>query len=208
MRVTPAHCRPGRPRAGEFSVDRHALLDGAERLIRREGPDVSLEAIAAEAGVTKPIVYHHIGGKDDVVQGLAWRLNERQGEASRRAVKGVKDPAKAIRALVDVHLEQLERDRNLYLYVTGATPRRGGAAGVLALADQSVPGLVRLVTTLRAAGGREPRSAVPWAYGIIGMLHFVALWWLRDADRSRTELAEQLTELLWAGLRGNGKDGP
>ncbi len=201
--VVAARRRPGRPRAGEVSVDRLELLASAERLIRREGPRVSLEAIAAEAGVTKPIVYHHIGGKDAVVQGLARRLNDRQGEVSRRAVAGVEDPAEAIRAFVDGYLEQLETDRNLYLYVTGASP---GSGDVLALADRSATGLARLLVEIRGHDGNAPASAIAWAYGIIGMLHFVSLWWLRDADRTHAELAEQLTELLWTGLRGEGGD--
>ena len=193
--------RPGRPAAGEAGVDRVALLESAERLIRREGPGVSLEAIAAEIGVSKPIVYHHVGGKEAVVQGLAWRLNERHGEASRRAVTSGMEPAAAIRAFVDAHLKQIEADRNLYLYVTGAAA--GGSDGVLAFADQSAAGLAETLARLRQKSGGDAASALPWAYGVIGMLHFVALWWLRDADRSRAELAAQLTDLLWAGVRGD-----
>jgi AcrR family transcriptional regulator len=198
--------RPGRPTAREVPVDRLALLDCAERLIRREGPDVPLEAIAAEAGVTKPILYHHIGGKDALVESLARRLNERHGEVSRRAVAGVRSPSEAIRAFVEAHFALIESDRNLYLYVTGAAAGRGDAAGVLAFADQSASDLARRLAALRRKEGATA-DALPWAYGVIGMLHFVALWWLRDGDRSRGELTEQLTDLLWAGLRGEGSDG-
>ena len=204
MKVKPRsrRRRPGRPAAGEALVDRVALLESAERLIRREGPGVSLEAIAAETGVSKPIVYHHVGGKEAVVQGLAWRLNERHGEASRRAVTTGMEPAAAIRAFIDAHLKQIETDRNLYLYVTGAAAGGGGSDGVLSFADQSAAGLAEALARLRQQSGGDAASALPWAYGIIGMLHFVALWWLRDADRSRAELTAQLTDLLWAGVRG------
>lgn len=204
MAVTKGRRRPGRPSAGEAAADGEALLECAERLIRREGPGITLEAIAAEAGVTKPIVYHHVGGKDALVERLAWRLNERHGEASRRAVAGVTDPAKAIRAFVEAHLAQIESDRNLYLYVTGATAGSRSSPGVLAFADRSASGLARTLAALRQRSGRTRAAALPWAYGVIGMLHFVALWWLRDADRSRSELTDQLTDLLWTGLRGDG----
>lgn len=206
MGVTARRRGPGRPRAGEASVDRDALLESAERLIRREGPGVSLESISAEAGVTKPMIYHHVGGKEAVIEALAWRLNDRHAEASKQAVAGVKDPAGATRAFIDAYLERLEADRNLYLYVTGGAVGAEDPHGVLALADQSAPGLARLLGGIRAAsrGDRDRDASLPWAYGIIGMLHFVALWWLRDADRSRRDLADQLTELLWAGLRGEG----
>ncbi len=183
-------------------MDRRTLLECAERLIRREGPGVSLEAIAAEAGVTKPIVYHHVGGKNAVVEGLAWRLNERHAEAARRAVEGVHEPADAIRAFVDAYLEGLEADRSLYLYVTGSGVPGAGPEGVLTFADQSARGLAGRLAEIRGATDAELPAALPWSYALIGMLHFVALWWLRDADRSRAELAAQLTELLWNGLRG------
>ncbi len=204
MPLEPRRRRPGRPSAGETPVDRATVLECAERLIRREGPTVSLEAIAAEAGVTKPIVYHHVGGKDAVVEGLAWRLNERHADAARDAVAGRRDPAAAIRAFVDAYLDGLERDRNLYLYVTGGGGSGGDPESVLRFADQSAAGLAERLAQLRGARTKKQRAAaLPWAYGVIGMLHFVALWWLRTADRSRAELAEQLTDLLWTGLRGN-----
>jgi len=201
-RRSPGRRGPGRPAAGQAAVDRTVLLESAERLIRREGPDVSLEAIAAEAGVTKPIVYHHVGGKAAVVQGLAWRLNERHADASREAMVRATEPGEAIRAFVGDYFERLEADRNLYLYVTGAATSGGGAESVLTFADQSVPALARRLAELRGMEQGDSEATVPWAYAIIGMLHFVALWWLRDADRGRTVLADQLSELLWAGLRG------
>ena len=198
MRLAAQRRKPGRPAAGQSSVDRLAVLESAERLIRRDGPTVSLEAIAAEVGATKPIVYHHVGDKDAVARSLAWRLNERHAEAARRAVRGVREPAQAIRAFVDAYLAQLETDRNLYLYITRAT----ASSGVLSIADQPARGMAALLAELRAGARGERRSALVWAYGIVGMLHFVALWWLRDADRSRAELTAQLTDLLWSGLRG------
>ena len=55
--------RPGRPAGGKQVVDRELVLDAAERAIRRDGPLVSLEAIAIEAGVTKPVIYARIGDR-------------------------------------------------------------------------------------------------------------------------------------------------
>src|SRR6185503_13694774 len=60
--------------AGGRSVVRRAqLLDAADRAIQRDGPDVSMAAIAAEAGVTKPIVYRHFGDKAGLYRALAER---------------------------------------------------------------------------------------------------------------------------------------
>ncbi|MEV1243105.1 TetR/AcrR family transcriptional regulator [Nonomuraea sp. NPDC050022] len=52
---------------------RKALLDAADRVILREGPEASMAAIAAEAGITKPILYRHFGDKSGLYEALADR---------------------------------------------------------------------------------------------------------------------------------------
>lgn len=39
----------------------------------RDGPDASMNAIAAEAGITKPILYRHFGDKGGLYRALAVR---------------------------------------------------------------------------------------------------------------------------------------
>src|SRR5512147_2238562 len=48
------------------------LLQAAQRAIHRDGAQVSMEDIAAEAGITKPIVYRHFGDR----RGLAVALRD------------------------------------------------------------------------------------------------------------------------------------
>ena len=53
---------PGRPKDLE---KRQAILDAAKRLFPQHGFDgISMEAIAAEAGVSKLTIYSHYGDKD------------------------------------------------------------------------------------------------------------------------------------------------
>src|SRR5437764_502080 len=55
-----------------------AVLDGAERLFASSGPaDVSLRAIAAEAGVNYGLVYRHFGTKDALFDQLMQRYAQR-----------------------------------------------------------------------------------------------------------------------------------
>ncbi|BFO19525.1 hypothetical protein SHKM778_59130 [Streptomyces sp. KM77-8] len=44
---------------------RRELLEAADRVVLRDGPGASMNAIAAEAGITKPILYRHFGDKED-----------------------------------------------------------------------------------------------------------------------------------------------
>lgn len=51
---------------------RRAILEAAERLVAREGPDrVSLRAIAREAGVSSAAPYHHFEDRESILAGVA-----------------------------------------------------------------------------------------------------------------------------------------
>ena len=77
--------RPTRRRAADPTRDarrlerRAELLDAATRVVRREGPAASMDQIAAEAGISKPIVYRHFRDRDDLVAGVAQRFADELG---------------------------------------------------------------------------------------------------------------------------------
>ena len=60
---TPAAAPAGEPR-------REQLLNAADRVVQREGPGASMNAIAAEAGITKPILYRHFGDRNGLIGAL------------------------------------------------------------------------------------------------------------------------------------------
>jgi TetR/AcrR family transcriptional regulator, repressor for neighboring sulfatase len=58
-----------------------AVLDAAQRLFAEAGPnEVSLRAIAQEAGVTYGLVYRHFGTKDELLERLLARYADRWRE--------------------------------------------------------------------------------------------------------------------------------
>lgn len=201
---------PGRP-AGRSAhdgvlADRDALLDAAERVIRADGPAVTLEAVAAAAGVTKPILYRGVGDKDALVQALAERLVVRIRAQVAALVAAAEGPRDGLARLVAGHLELAGSDRHLYLYVTAGGSRDDRVQQALLLADQSAAGFADGIAAYRSAQGADPAVADAWSYALIGALHFVTLWWLRDGSVPADVAAAQLTELLWSGLRGGGTE--
>lgn len=194
---------PGRP-AGRTTADgviadRETLLGAAERLIRRQGPDVSLEAIAAAAGVTKPILYRGVGGRGALIDALADRLNKRITEHVAERIAGVADPHDALERLVGGYLAYAARERHLYLYVTAAAGDDRVQSSLL-LADRAARELAQAIAAHRSAHGADPGAAMIWAYGLVGALHFVTLWWLRDRPMDIEQATAQITALFWSGL--------
>ena len=193
--------RPGRPTGGRHVVDRAVVLDAAERVIRRVGAGVSLEAIAIEAGVTKPIVYARVGGRTDVANALAERLADRLIAAATSAVDGRPYGREMLAALIKANLVTVAEHRELFLYVTGGTSDESPMR-TLYLAERSTTPMAQQLARWRSRHGLDPAVAVPWAYAVVGMLQLVSLWWVTEEDRSADQLADHLAELLWSGFSG------
>ena len=201
-----ARRRPGRPSGGKQVIDRERMLDAAERAIRRDGAGVSIDVIAGEAGVTKPIVYARVGKRTELSDALAQRLASRLIEAAGVAIARRRTPRTRLVALIRSTLETLAENRELFLFVTGGaseeTPQR-----TLYLASRSAKPMAEQLAATRSAQGLDPSVAVAWSYGIVGLLNMVSLWWITDSAEPAERLAEHLAELLWSGLGGASAQG-
>mgnify|MGYP003839354135 FL=1 len=193
--------RPGRPLGGQLVVDREHVLDAAERVIRRDGAGSSLEAVAVEAGVTKPIVYDRVGGRADLADALAERLADRMVLATRTALAGETLSQTGLTRFIEANLRTVADHRELFLYVTGGSTEQT-ALGRLSLAERSTTPLTKTLAVWRSGIQQDPGVAEAWAFGIVGMLQMVSQWWITQEDLSAAEVAGQISELLWNGLPG------
>ena len=193
--------RPGRPTGRQHVVDRERVLDAAERAIAQFGAGVSIEAIAREAGITKPIVYARVGKRTEVSDALAQRLADRLTEAAAAAMQTCRAGRPQLVALIRTTLETLSAHRELFLFVTGGSseemPQR-----TLFLAGQSAKPLADQIAVWRTKVGLDPSVASAWAYGVVGLLNMVSLWWITESDQQAGEVAEQVADLVWSGLAG------
>lgn len=200
---------PGRPagrsRRDGVLADRETLLAAAERLVRREGPEVSLDAIANEAGVTKPILYRGVGDRHALMQALTERLNARMTASVEREVTAAGNAEEALRRLVAGYLDHAQQERNLYLYVTAGVIGDDRLRQSLMLADGTARQFAASIEANRAKYGENPGVAKVWSYGLVGALHYVTLWWLREESLDQEVVTDQLTALLWAGVRLDGR---
>ncbi len=205
QKAPPGKPRPrgrpaGRTTADGVIADRARLLTAAETLIRANGPAVSLEAIAAEVGVTKPTLYREVGDKDALVNALAQRLATRMAEAVTQMVARANAPHEGLRNLVAGYLNFATEDRNLYLFVTAGGNGSDRVQQSLLLADGAASQFAEPIAAYRSARGADPDIANVWSYGFLGAMHFVTLWWLREQGTDVELVIDQITALLWAGM--------
>ncbi|MFD8981911.1 TetR family transcriptional regulator [Streptomyces sp. NPDC059564] len=205
----------GEPGAAERR--RRELLEAADRVVLRDGPKASMNAIAAEAGITKPILYRHFGDKAGLYQALAVRHTDALLDSLRAALDAPAERRRRVEATLDTYLAAIEARPQVYRFLMHPaedpqSPERGFDVGL-----HSAPLLRRLGEELAQVIGERvdlgpggERLARIWGHGIVGMMHAAGDWWLGERPCGRAELVTGLTDLLWGRLAtaGNRADGP
>jgi len=202
----PTAPRLGRPRGPRRDPGerRAELLDAAERAIRRIGPHASMDELAAEAGITKPILYSHFGDKAGLVMALSERVATRLNDAVVRELSSPRSPREVVRSTIAAFCTFIEDETELYKFLIGTAMHRTSRApsrGVVGGISNSIA--VSLGSSLRRAGA-DSGAAEPWAHAIVGMIFAGAGWWMERRTMSKDDLVDYLTQLLWSGLEGAG----
>ena len=201
-----AHKRPGDLRAARRDDRRAELLDAARSAIRREGRMASMDTIAREAGITKPIVYKHFGDRSGLADALATEFVDSLLSELGSALGREAQPVDILRTTVDAYLAFVERDPQIYRFVArealaGSPDGTDAMSGVIREISRQVA--VLLGEQLRSAG-LDSGPAEPWAFGIVGMVHLAGDWWVERRTMSRETLVDYLAGLLWHGMAGWG----
>jgi AcrR family transcriptional regulator len=182
---------------------RQELLDAATAAIRREGADVSMDDIAAEAGITKPILYSHFGDK----AGLADALGDRfAGELVARFAQvwtETDEPRDRVARSIDAWVGFIESDAHIYAFLSEGSFGAGRRLDERRLVAELGKQVARALGEWLRSQGADSGPAEPWAYGVLGMVHVSTEWWLERRTLSRKDLVEYLTTMLWSGLEGH-----
>jgi AcrR family transcriptional regulator len=199
MAATTSTTRRSEDRAEARAQRRAQLLDAADRVISRHGPAASMDEIAAEAGITKPILYRHFGDKDGLHQALAERyVNALM--ADLQAARVERDPRANISAGIDAYLSFIEREPERYRFLLGAAEEPRTSALVAEFRRRLAADCAFATAERLRRASLDPEIAEPWAHGVVGMVRSVGVWWLETRSLPRARLVEHLTTLLWEGF--------
>lgn len=186
---------------------RRELLEAADRVVLRDGPEASMNAIAAEAGITKPILYRHFGDKGGLYRALAKRHTDALLSTLRTALDAPNDRRERVEATLHAYLDAIESNPQVYRFLMHPGEGVPDAEKGFDIGRHSAPLLRRMgeeladVITERLDLGPDSRmSARVWGHGIVGMMHAAGDWWLGERPCSRPELVRHLADLLWGML--------
>ena len=181
---------------------RQQLLDVALEAFSRHGfHQTSMNDIADEAGVTKPVLYQHFGSKRELflelLRELGGRLREEVGKATAEAA----GPRQQVENGMAAYFRWVEAHRAGFAILFDGETRRD--LEFMAEADKVEGDIADAIASLIVIDGLSPERRRLLAYGIVGMSERTCRHWLaHDVDFTPEELAAQVAELAWGGLRG------
>ncbi|MDT0302761.1 TetR/AcrR family transcriptional regulator [Streptomonospora wellingtoniae] len=200
----PQAAGAGRRRSPER---RRAILDAADRVIQRDGPDASMSAIAAEAGISKPILYRHFGDKSGLYRALARRHVDPLMERVRGELHGGSSLRVRARATVGAYLGMIRGNLNLYRFLmdraTSEDPLTRGDLGMMVRRlGEELAGVLR--DDLRVA---DPVRAQITAHAVVGMVQAAGEWWLEHPEVAPDTVVDDLASAVVGAIAGHGPAG-
>ncbi|GAA1098025.1 TetR/AcrR family transcriptional regulator [Nocardiopsis composta] len=206
MALEPA--QQTKPARGRSPERRRAILDAADRVIQRDGPDAPMSAIAAEAGISKPILYRHFGDKGGLYRSLAERHVDPLIERIRSELHGRETLRLRARATVGAYLQMIGRNLNLYRFLmdraTSEDPKTRGDVGMM------VRRLGEELAGMLVAEGHipDPLRAQIAAHAVVGMVQAAGEWWLDHPEVPEEVVVDGLTDsVVGAIAQGGGPPG-
>ncbi|MFJ9867500.1 TetR/AcrR family transcriptional regulator [Streptomyces sp. NPDC101165] len=195
-------------RAGTKGVPRAArerqVLAAATEEFGRHGYDATtVAAVAARVGVTKPLLHHYFGSKQDLYLACLDPVGDRLLDAIRAAMaEHASDaPPTSLRVLHSL-FTALDGQREAWFVLYDATlPPDSDAARRAAHYRSAIDDLAATGTAdlLQAAGSSDPLDADALKYAWRGLCTALVRWWVNHPDQSPEAMTQRCARLFAAG---------
>src|SRR5215468_5512578 len=179
---------------------REQLLDIGRRLFAERGFEgTSIEEIAAQAGVSKPVVYEHFGGKEGLYAVVVDREVERFLSMATDVLQGEDTMEKFEAAAVSLLRYIEDNSDGFRILVRDSHPASGSGTFGSLLSDLASQ-VEYMLGDFFSTRGYDPKLAPVYSQMLVGMVAFAGQWWL-DARKPKVEVvAAHLINLAWNGL--------
>lgn len=202
------------------AVREQQMLDAAVKVFSRRGYHAaSMDEIAEDAGISKPMVYAYLGSKEQLFTACLHREGTRLLEAIVEAAGADGAPPGQSPQAPDPSLERRLRQglraffgfvgahrdgwAVLYRQARGEPPFAGELAGMRARMVQVIAGLLgRALSTERTGpdGGPDEIELEVLAYALVGAAESLADWLVDHPEAAPDRLADRVMAVLWHGV--------
>ncbi|RBM22758.1 TetR family transcriptional regulator [Streptomyces sp. PT12] len=181
---------------------REQLLDIGRTLFAERGFEgTSVEEIAAKAGVSKPVVYEHFGGKE----GLYAVVVDREMSRLLSMVTGALTaghPRELLEQAAFALLDYIEQYTDGFHILVRDSPVAQSTGTFASLIGDIATQVEDILGHEFKSRGYDPKLAPIYAQALVGMVALTGQWWLSARKPKKAEVAAHLVNLAWNGLQG------
>ncbi|WP_226363464.1 TetR/AcrR family transcriptional regulator [Pseudonocardia abyssalis] len=182
---------------------RAEMVQAAMDAVRRHGPGVSVADIAAEAGITKPVLYRHFDDRADLHRAVGHEAAALLMARIAPELMKNREPKEHIRGIIDGFLSGVDDEPQLWRFVVHNPGEHTPGAEVVDDVRQTIASLLSSLIGVRLReADLDPGGAEAWAIGLVGMVQSAGDWWLERQTMSREAITDYLTTLIWGGVAG------
>ncbi|MCU0309699.1 MAG: TetR/AcrR family transcriptional regulator [Acidimicrobiales bacterium] len=181
---------------------RHQLLATALATFAAAGyHGASMNDIADAAGVTKPVLYQHFGSKRELFLEVLREVGDDLRERVRDATEGAPSPHQQVRRGFEAWFGWVAERRDGFTVLFAGDVRRDPE--FMAEAGKVERQIADNIADLIVVDGLSEERRRLLAYGIVGLGESTCRRWLaKEIELDADDLAAQVAEMAWAGLRG------
>ena len=179
---------------------REQILDVALEVFGRAGyHGASMNDVADAAGVTKPVLYQHFDSKRELFRALLEEVGNRMLSAIAKATADAPDGKSQTQRGFRAYFRWVAEDRDEFklLYSSGTRRDDEFRDAIRRITDQAASAIAPLI-----AVDIEPEHRRTIAHAIVGLAEGASRRLVElDASFDPDEVARQVSDLAWAGLR-------
>lgn len=192
------------PKKGRMSRARRReqLIDVARELFGAHGYDaVSIEEIASHAGVSKPLIYEHFGGKEGLYQVIVDREVTSLTATLAAQLNSGQHPRSMLENVVIALLEYIESHQDGFRLLSHQSPTAVSGENFTTVMDDVAEEMSELLTPILQERGFSNDIAPIYGQLLAGALGRLGSWWMEEGGEEKEKIAAHATNLLWYGLR-------
>ncbi len=182
-----------------------ALLAAHALFAARGYAAVTMDEVAAEVGVTKPLLYNYFGNKERLYIACMKRSGDALVATILETVGDTTNPGDALNEGLRAFFAFLDADRAAWAVLFDETlPQSGELAEGVALYRGRLTELVSEALLAQLSARRREAARVEveaLSTALLGAAEALARWWLRTEATSAQEAAELLIATIEPGLR-------
>lgn len=181
---------------------REQLIEIGRSVFAEKGFDgATVEEFASKAGVTKPVVYEHFGGKEGLYAVIVDREVRRLVSTISESLKSAEHPRRLVENTALALLDYIEDNTDGFRVLIRDTPTDRSKGYYSSVIGEVASQVEHLLADNFKAAKLDPKTAPIYAQMLVGLIAQVGQWWLEERSPDKETVATHVVNLTWLGLR-------